>query len=893
MNRDMYSNSEFLDIKERLNKQILRRATFTWWDPLATPRVGEDRSEPLSLPATGDQVHVNDETYTINNPSLGSIEPTRNILYPLQGENPGGIVPSSFRGPITSAAQMNADEMRNFLVGLAKIQDINLFYGRDEIPNLALRDPQGIEDALVAAEQSVKNVPLAQSPIGSTKPDPNGGIQDYKHPHYPQPIQVEYPMENGEYVMPSGERDGEELQEGIGVGVFNFFDDYGAKPGDSHYHPYNRATSPMYRKDRDDQGEGRDELPTKVWEGGIPASTYGTNPRNPNPGEPLASRPVYGGVPGSCNVACTGLCYVTCDNECSESCMTTCWNRCGEACTASCGNVCTGCSTMCYQSCKTKCENSVGYACVKAGAKAIRVETYGGKDGEPVTTRMTIDTHTCTGCSYSCQFYPNKKTECWDSGCMGRCFTSCNTACSTSCYGGCVGNEPEDTDDFKTGKGRGCGAGCTLNCVGTCYGTCEGYCVQTCWHACKQQCSDNCSWACSTNCGNGCAQGCTQGCTGCTSCTGSCMGQSYQRTCKSCSSEAGCTATCQQDCNKNCIGWGCRSICGIEAQGSCEANCRLNCMSTSCTAMCSDACSGECSTCVNTCGFMCGACSSACSMSCSHGCNYTCTENCEHTCDLNCVTSCSEECGGCSDLCYSCVGMCIGICSVRCQDNCSSCTNNCGWWCDSSCSRECFSNCNSFCINTCSGSCATFLDSNTQFTSGPERSPTSDGYIYKYPKNRLQERESFKILRDYGKVEPYVEREYIVKIYFDKETRDVIVEKPDSMLFDLRQSTINGGVWSINHETGETEVNGQMLYEIVPTNEPNFDKGDGVYCITLYYDWSHPIEDSDVLVKVPFGFEVHPFVHLDGNTIVIIERDPFLMHGEGEPEDGKDLSGLF
>ena len=65
MNRDVWSDKDLAEIKERLNAQILRRATFRWWDPLATPRVGTDRTSPISLPAVGDRIGVDDHTYTI------------------------------------------------------------------------------------------------------------------------------------------------------------------------------------------------------------------------------------------------------------------------------------------------------------------------------------------------------------------------------------------------------------------------------------------------------------------------------------------------------------------------------------------------------------------------------------------------------------------------------------------------------------------------------------------------------------------------------------------------------------------------------------------------------------------------------------------------------------
>ena len=790
MSKELYSNKEFTELKKRLNDELLRRATYKWWDPLSTPKIGEDKSSPLSLPDIGKQVPVDDKTYTINNPSEGSIERTRNITHSAHGENPGGKDPT-FNGsePDTSAAHMTVEEIKNLLVGLSKIKDIPLFYGRDEIPGLAYRDPKGIIDTLEKAEKDVNNVIKVAyfefrlddndnllciyygnkapnirinangdlivqyedsdgteviksykfeiidgelimtdtSEIGLYKEDPNGGIKDYPNPHYPTyGTLAELGVEDGVYVMPSGETDGEELESYSGVGVNNFFDDYGAKPGDGNYHPYNRAHTPQTRRDWLQYDDQRNAKKIIVIQGGVDASTYGANPRNPNPGKPYKSVPVYTGVPGTCNVACTGLCHMTCDSMCSESCQHTCFSRCGNACTASCGNVCTGCSTMCYTSCKTKCQNMTGYSCVKSGAKTVKIWT---SDRTDPGNNLYSETYTCKGCQYSCQFYPNKKTECWDAGCMGKCYTSCSSSCSTSCFGGCINNIPEPGSDYRTGKGRGCSAGCTLNCIGICEATCMGECTQTCWHACKELCSDNCEWTCSSACGAGCDNGCTMGCTGCDgTCESYCKGESDMYGCTGCGTRGGCTSSCQFDCNKNCIGKGCRSLCGIDSAGACEGNCRINCTNSACTAMCSDQCSTECTTCVNTCGFQCGVCSSLCSDSCGATCNITCSQTCEHSCDLNCVHSCSEECGGCSNLCYSCVGMCIGVCSQKCEGGCSSCSNLCGWWCDSRCNQTCFSDCDSFCINTCSGSCATFLTSTAH-------------------NDRSNERDSFKLIK--------------------------------------------------------------------------------------------------------------------------------------------------
>ena len=884
MNKQFYSNTEFTELKNRINKEILRRATYRWNLPLAKPRVGIDQSSPMSVPEGVNSVPVDDKTYTINNPSEGSIVRTRNIIRPKQGENPAGQNPDrNTNVPNTSAASFDSDEARNFLIGLSRIQDINLFYGDEEVKYLAFRDPSNIEKVLVAAEHDERHRLLHESDLSPTKPDPNNGITDHKN-RTSQTKQVTYPKENGIYVMPSGEYDGEELLTYDGPNEENFYDDYGAHPGDSDYHPINPFISQKVRRDHIDGGNDRNNPPKRRDEGGEASIRFGRNPRNPNPGNAYRSHPVYGGMHTSCNASCVGLCYMTCDSQCSEACTSTCWNRCGNGCSSSCGNVCTGCSTLCYSSCKTKCQNATGYSCVKAGAKSVRITTTGGHDGIPAKNEISSTTYSCTGCSYSCQFYPNKKTQCWDAACMGKCFTSCTNSCSTSCYGGCIDNASQNNGNYKSGIGRGCSSACTANCIGSCSGVCEGACTQACFSACKASCSDNCEWTCSTNCGNGCMQGCTNGCKGCTSCSGSCTGNASGKT--GCT-EAGCTSSCQHGCNKNCVGIACRSICGTESAGACEANCRLSCMGTSCTSKCSDACSSFCTSCSNTCGFSCGACSGMCSVGCESECNITCTDRCQNSCSTSCVTSCTERCGACSNLCYSCVGMCIGVCSVKCENGCSNCTNMCGWWCDASCNRNCMNDCSSACNTTCSSSCVSGLTSETSSRlSGPERPPTAQGYIYPNPKNRYEERESFKILRN---IAPYIEPEpidpdadkpYIIKITIDKNRKNIEVTKPDTIdvYYDFKQTTIHGGVFSMDPDTKEVVVNTDMIAGIISEKQPNLHNGPSIYIVTLYFNPACPINDDLIRTDVPIEFEtLKPIRDKNDNTIVIIQRDEFLM----------------
>ena len=860
MNKDVYSNTEFTELKNRINAEIIRRGGYKWYDPLSSPKIGEDRTSPLSIPAVGRRVPVDDLTYTINNPSEGSIIRTKNIQYPAHGENPGGKLPT-FDGPEpdTSAAALTVDELKNMIVGLTKMQDINLFYGRDEKTGIAFRDPQAIEDLVARAEQDELNEVYTTDNSPYTRKDYNGGISSYKNPEYPvqDPPTITFPIKDGVYVLPSGERDGEEIESYRGLGPHNFFDDYGAAPGDGNYHPYNKASTPQTRRDYYVYDKDRHPRKVIVVQGGIKSSEYGANPRNPNQGNEYKAMPVFKGTPGTCNGNCTGLCYQTCDSQCSESCSVTCTVRCGNSCTATCGNVCTGCSTLCYSSCQTKCENAAGYACVKSGAKAVKIWTTGGHDGVPAENHLEAETYTCQGCSFSCQFYPNKKTECWDSGCMGKCFTSCSSACSTSCKGGCINNDATGT------KGQGCSAGCTINCSGTCEGSCEGMCTQSCFHQCKELCSDNCTWECSTTCGAGCDTGCTNGCTGCDdSCDSYCNANADMHGCTGCSIRGGCTSTCQFDCNQNCISQGCRSMCGIDGAGACTNNCRISCSTTSCTSQCSDQCTNQCSTCVNTCGWGCGHCSSLCSNGCESECGITCTATCEHSCETNCIQSCSEECGGCSSLCYSCVGMCIGVCSLKCESNCSSCANQCGWWCDVQCNQACFSNCDDQCMLTCSGTCATFADADADLP-GPEREPTSQGYSIPHPSNRVEERESFKLIKGEYSVD-------LFKIYLT-ERGELIIEYIGAEDFDLNIHVNDDGyIIMESNDTPLEIVMNQFYFSIVNNDlmvvyEEEWDKGRYVSDLfTIYLT-----DNKELVIGYAGSTEYDPILKINMNDLIL------------------------
>lgn len=675
MNDKFYSNKEFTDIKNRINAEILRRGGFKWADPLSAPKIGTDRTPPLSIPDTDPvRIPVDDRTYTINSSSEGSIEPTKVIHYPAHGENPAGELPTEYGSePNTSAALFTVGEIKNFLVGLSKINDINLFYGRGEKVGTAFRDPNGIESLL----EQVESDHLHQVGAGARKYDPVSGQF------------ITFPETNGfdgRYsYMPSGEYEGEEFLNPEGLNENQFFDDYGAEPGDADYHPINPGYSPFtsreFIKTNDDRTLG-EHIITQY--GGM--GTLDPNPRNPQRFEEYKVNSSYGdqyplfqGAPTSCQNVCTGLCNVSCDEMCSESCSSTCTMRCGNTCTSSCGNTCSGCASNCYTSCKTKCENSTGYSCISSGVQAMTFDY--GEDGIPTPV---VSSYSCTGCSYSCQFYPNKKTTCWDSGCMGKCYTTCLSGCLSSCTGSCFGNEKEESDDYKSGKGQGCSSFCTVNCVGSCDGVCEGVCTDTCFSSCSRECSN----ACTNECSN---------------------------------------------------------ACDIDCGAGCAANCSDNCDETSCTAKCSNACSGECESCANTCGFECGYCSTECSSNCNESCTFSCTENCNNSCEENCVHSCTDVCGGCSSLCFSCVGLCIGVCAYKCENGCSSCDGTCTMWCDSTCSQECYGNCYNSCMFSCNASCATNVGTYTTHTTGPWRPPTSPGYHTPNPSNRTEEQDSFKI----------------------------------------------------------------------------------------------------------------------------------------------------
>ena len=684
MNPKYFSSKEFKKLREEINEEIKRRGTYSWWNPLVPPTVGQDRTSPLVTPPESPEMKITDRTYTINTPSSESIEETKNIHFPLIGDNPAN-------GRNDSSSKLEIEEIKNLLVGLAKILNIDLYYGREEEPGLPFRDPNKIEEALKKAQSDILNEEKTTDNSDGAYEDPNGGLNK-ESDEFPIEGHVgRYKEENGKYVMEAGESNGEE---GVPNEEF-FFDDYkpfNTKPGEVVDRSWNEESSKK-----------------KVIEEIPPSSTYGMNPRNPEAGTSFRSRPVQQGVPGSCRLQCTGLCYTTCHSECSESCATTCHQRCGEACTANCGNICTGCTTLCMYTCKTCCRDRAGYSCIKAGV-----------------TPNSKGSHSCEdSCSYSCRFYPNRSATCTDAGCKQLCFNSCLYSCEATCSKSCIDN-PSEHSSFTKGIGRGCRSECSADCVSTCFTVCVGECVHSCFGCCKTSCWDNCNIQCSTICGQGCAASCVNG---------------EKGTC----GKNNCTALCSKNCNTSCFSSSCRTQCGIDGTSSCSSCCRMSCTESSCTAVCENACYSQCSSCAFNCSH---SCLDHCKGTCGGCCNYNCDNYCDMQCQLDCTSycmhSCNNECSSCSNLCYSCVGKCIGQCSVRCSGQCSHCSNNCSFHCDTSCHKICMMTCDRSCKNHCSNQCSNIADSTSIMHN---IKPTNPTYHTPNPSNTKEEIEALKIIK--------------------------------------------------------------------------------------------------------------------------------------------------
>ena len=252
--------------------------------------------------------------------------------------------------------------------------------------------------------------------------------------------------------------------------------------------------------------------------------------------------------------------------------------------------------------------------------------------------------------------------------------------------------------------------------------------------------------------------------------------------------------------------------------------------------MCMQQCSDQCSSCVETCGFQCGACSSLCSSGCEAACNINCTQECENSCSNNCVYDCTEQCGGCSDLCYSCIGLCIGVCSVKCEQGCTNCANLCTWWCDTICGTGCSSNCSELCITSCSDSCIGTVTS----------SATGD---------RIQEQQSYQIFRPIDtpaiddKKEPWK-----ILITMTDDLR-FCIRKPESIDYVVYSSSLISGVFDINEQTGEIEVNEDMLVHV--SQEFYMNKVSGAY-------------DPQLKIFDTSKYETHPNVTGTPNVFAII-----------------------
>lgn len=229
--------------------------------------------------------------------------------------------------------------------------------------------------------------------------------------------------------------------------------------------------------------------------------------------------------------------------------------------------------------------------------------------------------------------------------------------------------------------------------------------------------------------------------------------------------------------------------------------------------------------------------------------------------------------------------MCIGVCSVKCQNGCTNCASNCTLWCDITCTRTCYAECDRMCLRTCSSSCATFLSSESNTTSGPERDPTADGYIYPHPKNRWEERESFRLLRDIGRSD--IPKKKLVTITFDKDRNLLVIYRgEDAEYLDgvwtgyiAKQTTVSGGVYAINTETGEITIDNDMLSATRNENKPNLDNGSEVFIIILFK--RENVTFNDIETRLPFGFETLGLVRdKSENIVVIIRRDLFEDEGD-------------
>jgi hypothetical protein len=175
------------------------------------------------------------------------------------------------------------------------------------------------------------------------------------------------------------------------------------------------------------------------------------------------------------------------------------------------------------------------------------------------------------------------------------------------------------------------------------------------------------------------------------------------------------------------------------------------------------------------------------------------------------------------------------------------------------------------------------LSSETTTANKPAYDPTSVDYQYPHPANRYEERESFKIFRD---IAPYVKqeppkKELFVTITFDEE-RNLSVDCKDGLSYATYVSTHDGGVYTIDQETGEIFINEEMLPGIISEMKPNIDGKGSVFIIVIHKDdESIEFTDENVYIAMPFGFEkVGPVINDKGEVIYILQRWYAKLEGE-------------
>jgi hypothetical protein len=186
---------------------------------------------------------------------------------------------------------------------------------------------------------------------------------------------------------------------------------------------------------------------------------------------------------------------------------------------------------------------------------------------------------------------------------------------------------------------------------------------------------------------------------------------------------------------------------------------------------------------------------------------------------------------------------------------------------------------------TCSGSCITFLESLTKTAlPGAFRPPTAEGFAYPLPANRWEEREAFRFRFSPGDVIrgeiKYPDRTYLVKIYFDEE-KHLHVETPEGIVWLIKSTTLIGGVWDIDQESGLIKVNQKQLDAILADTVLNEDGGRGIFVVMLKNNPSIPIPPDEIFVGIPWGYESLEIMDPDHNIIVIIQERLFGVTDHG------------